>query len=177
VILEGRRVRLRSATPEDAARLRPIRDEPEVTSRWGRLEPGELEAFVADERSFVVELGDEVIGAIQYEEEEDPMYRHAGIDVYLTSSRHRAGLGSEAVAVLARYLIGERGHHRLTIDPAADNPAAIRAYGKVGFRPVGVMRAYERGPDGTWHDGLLMDLLAGELVEDPARPEPAPVGP
>jgi aminoglycoside 6'-N-acetyltransferase len=26
-----------------------------------------------------------------------------------------------------------------------------------------VMRSYERGPDGTWHDGLLMDLLATEL--------------
>jgi aminoglycoside 6'-N-acetyltransferase len=33
----------------------------------------------------------------------------------------------------------------------------------VGFRPVGVMRRYERGPDGVWHDGLLMDMLAGEL--------------
>ena len=40
---------------------------------------------------------------------------------------------------------------------------AIRAYGKVGFRPVGAMRRYERGPDGTFHDGLLMDLLADEL--------------
>ena len=29
------------------------------------------------------------------------------------------------------------------------------------------MRDYERGPDGTWHDGLLMELLAGELIEDP----------
>jgi aminoglycoside 6'-N-acetyltransferase len=28
---------------------------------------------------------------------------------------------------------------------------------------VGVMRRYERGPDGTWHDGLLMDLLPEEL--------------
>jgi aminoglycoside 6'-N-acetyltransferase len=26
-----------------------------------------------------------------------------------------------------------------------------------------VMRRYERGPDGTFHDGLLMDLLAEEL--------------
>jgi aminoglycoside 6'-N-acetyltransferase len=26
-----------------------------------------------------------------------------------------------------------------------------------------VMRDYERGLDGSWHDGLLMDLLAGEL--------------
>jgi aminoglycoside 6'-N-acetyltransferase len=56
----------------------------------------------------------------------------------------------------------------LTIDPAADNEAAIKAYEKVGFGRVGIMRAYERGPDGTWHDGLLMDMLAEELVEDPA---------
>jgi len=56
-----------------------------------------------------------------------------------------------------------RGHHRLTIDPAADNLAAIRAYEKVGFRTVGVMREYWRAPDGTWHDGLLMDLPAAEL--------------
>jgi aminoglycoside 6'-N-acetyltransferase len=27
-----------------------------------------------------------------------------------------------------------------------------------------VMRNYERGLDGTWHDGLLMDLLADELI-------------
>jgi aminoglycoside 6'-N-acetyltransferase len=50
------------------------------------------------------------------------------------------------------------------IDPAADNQAAIHCYSKVGFRPVGVMRNYERGMDGTWRDGLLMDLLAGELI-------------
>jgi aminoglycoside 6'-N-acetyltransferase len=64
---------------------------------------------------------------------------------------------------VVRLLIDERGHHRVTIDPAADNAAAIRAYEKVGFKPVGIMRAYERdsGGDG-WHDGLLMDLLAGE---------------
>ena len=31
-------------------------------------------------------------------------------------------------------------------------------------RPVGVMRKCERGPDGTWHDGLLMDLLADDFV-------------
>ena len=39
------------------------------------------------------------------------------------------------------------------------NENAIRAYAKVGFRPVGVMRSYERNADGTWHDNLLMDLL------------------
>jgi aminoglycoside 6'-N-acetyltransferase len=77
---------------------------------------------------------------------------------------HGRGLGTDAVRTLSRYLICERGHHRLMIDPAADNAAAIRSYTKVGFRQVGIMRRYERGPDGTWHDGLLMDLLADELT-------------
>lgn len=56
------------------------------------------------------------------------------------------------------------GHHRFTIDPALANQAAVRAYSAVGFRPVGAMRGYERGLDGTWHDNLLMDLLADELI-------------
>jgi hypothetical protein len=29
-----------------------------------------------------------------------------------------------------------------------------------------VMRQYERGPDGRFHDGLPMDLLRGELSAD-----------
>lgn len=165
MILTGPRVRLRPGTPEDLGRITQIRHEPEVRSRWGTPEPGELEDFLAEETSFVIELDGEVIGAIQYAEEEDPMYRHAGIDVYLTAAKHRQGLGSEAVAVLAGHLIRDRGHHRLTIDPAAENAAAIRAYEKVGFRPVGVLRRYERGDDGAWHDGLLMDLLGEELRE------------
>src|SRR5215210_4564401 len=118
-----------------------------------------MEEFVADEKTFVVEVDGQVIGAVQYGEVEDPMYRSASIDLYLTTPRHGQGLGSEAVRVLARHLIEERGHRRLTIDPAVDNAAAIRAYEKVGFRPVGVMRSYEQGPDGTFHDGLLMEIL------------------
>ena len=55
------------------------------------------------------------------------------------------------------------GHHRFTIDPAVANERAVRSYAAVGFGPVGVMRSYERGRDGTWHDNLLMDLLADQL--------------
>ena len=61
--------------------------------------------------------------------------------------------------------IHDHRHHRLVIDPATDDVAAIRCYTKVGFRPVGVMRQYERGPDGTGHDGLLMEMLAEELID------------
>ncbi|HEX5936491.1 MAG TPA: GNAT family protein [Actinomycetota bacterium] len=166
--LTGSRVTLRSTTPADAALLAPIRNEPEVRRWWSDLEPGEMDEFVADECSLAIEVDGEVVGAVQFGEEEDPMYRHANIDVYLTASRHGEGIGSEAVRLLARYLLEERGHHRITIDPAASNAAAIRAYEKVGFRPVGVLREYERGPDGTWHDGLLLELLTGDLIADSA---------
>ncbi|CCH16861.1 hypothetical protein MILUP08_41778 [Micromonospora lupini str. Lupac 08] len=33
------------------------------------------------------------------------------------------------------------------------------------FRPVGIMRRYQRGEDGRWHDALLIDLLADDLTE------------
>jgi aminoglycoside 6'-N-acetyltransferase len=114
--------------------------------------------------TFVIEHDGRVAGAIQWSAEDETDYRHAGIDIYLDPTLHGRGLGADAVSTLAKHLIADRGHHRLVIDPAADNTAAIRCYAKVGFRPVGVMRRYERGLDGTWHDGLLMDLLADELI-------------
>jgi aminoglycoside 6'-N-acetyltransferase len=166
VSLRGPRVILRNATLNDVTRLTAIRSEPEVERRWGVLEDGEMDEFVREDTTFVIEVDGEAVGAVQYGEVEDPMYRSASIDLYLTTPRHGQGLGSEAVRVLARHLIEERGHRRLTIDPAADNAAAIRAYEKVGFRPVGLMRSYEQGPDGTFHDGLLMEMLVDELLEE-----------
>jgi len=76
-------------------------------------------------------------------------------------------VGREALRAAIRHFIG-RGHHRFTIDPAAENARAIRTYAAVGFKPVGVLRSYERGPDGTYHDNLLMDLLADEFVDPSA---------
>lgn len=167
-MLRGDRVELRPATSDDLAALAAIRGTPEVRDRWhGGDDPA---AAVAEEigddevTAFVILFEGRIAGMIQYGEETDPMYRHAGIDLYVDPAIHNKGVGTDAVRTLARHLIDDRGHHRLVIDPAADNAAAIRAYGKVGFRPVGVMRRYERGDDGTWHDGLLMDLLAEELT-------------
>ena len=93
------------------------------------------------------------------------MYRHAGIDIFLDPKLQRRGLGREAVRTLAGYLFEVRRHHRIVIDPAAQNHRAISAYAAVGFRTVGVLREYERNPDGSgWHDGLLMELLVAELT-------------
>ena len=113
----------------------------------------------------MIELEDQVVGWVQWQAEEDPDYRHASIDIYVDAPVHGRGVCSDAIRTLARHLIVDHGHQRLEIDPAVDNVAAIRCYTKVGFRPVGIRRRSERGPDGTWHDALLMDLLAEELVD------------
>ncbi|MGG7573873.1 aminoglycoside 6'-N-acetyltransferase [Streptomyces sirii] len=154
--LRGASVLLRPTTDADTATLDRIVREPAVGAWWSA--PDDYDDML------VIVLDDEVIGAIQYDEETDPEYRHASIDIFLTTAMHGRGLGADAVRTLARWLIRERGHHRLTIDPAAANTAAIHSYRKVGFKPVGIMRAYGRDyRTGGWADGLLMDLIADEL--------------
>jgi aminoglycoside 6'-N-acetyltransferase len=164
--LRGERVLLRPLTAADVAAVAAIQAQAGVVGRWGEPDESELRGKVAgtDEcTAFAIELDGAVVGLIQYHEEDDPMYRHAGIDLFLSEDVHGQGLGTDAVRTMALHLVHDRGHHRLVIDPAADNTAAIRAYEKVGFRPVGVMRQYERLSGGEWHDGQLMDLLADEL--------------
>ncbi|WUR51761.1 GNAT family N-acetyltransferase [Actinomadura citrea] len=172
--LHGESVTLRPATVADVPALAAVRATPEVR-RWWRGGP-DLAAEVArelaepDTGKLVIEHEGRSVGLIQWHAEQDPDYRHAGIDIYLDPSVHGRGLGPDAIRTLARHLFDDHDHHRITIDPAASNTAAIRCYEKVGFRPVGVMRQYERDTDGTWHDGLLMDLLADELT----GPTPTP---
>lgn len=168
--LDGDQVTLVPVGPEHVAELRRIAATGPVRARWGEGDaacpqwPLEAESSVR----FAVVAGGAVCGMIQYGEETDPEYRHAFIDIFLDPAVYGRGLCRDAVGTLARHLVRGLGHHRLVIDPAADNEAAIRCYTKVGFRPVGIMRNYERNVDGTgWHDGLLMDLLAEDL--DQAR--------
>ena len=159
---------LRPVEAADAARLTAILTAPEVAQWWGVWDAArvqeEIIAATDDTVVLAVTVEDQVIGLIQYAEELDADYRHAGIDISLDPAWHGQGFGADAVRTLARYLFTERGHHRLTIDPAAANERAIRSYQRVGFRPVGVMRQYERGADGSWHDGLLLDLLPEDLT-------------
>jgi aminoglycoside 6'-N-acetyltransferase len=165
VTLRGEHVVLREATAGDVPHLAEILRTPEVARWWGaRVEEDLHDALEdADTTLWVVRHGDDDIGLVQAWEETDPMYRHAGIDISLHPDWHGRGLGTDTVRTVARHLIEDRGHHRITIDPAAGNAHAIRTYERVGFRPVGVLRQYERGLDGTWHDGLLMEMLAAEL--------------
>jgi aminoglycoside 6'-N-acetyltransferase len=135
-----------------------------VREWWGSIgTPEGLREDLLDGIAFAIEAEGALAGWLAVQEENEPDYRHAAIDIILATAYQDRGLGSEALRMVIRWLIEERGHHRFTIDPAAHNERAIRAYEAVGFRRVGVLRRYERGEDGAWRDGLLLDLLAEEL--------------
>jgi aminoglycoside 6'-N-acetyltransferase len=167
--IHGERVTLRPIIPADAAGLTAILATPEVARWWPAYDRARVDAeyLVAqdDVSVWAILVDDRLVGLIQASEENEPEFRHASIDLFLDPVLHGQGLGPDAIRAVARHLIEDRGHHRLTIDPAADNDRAIRAYEKVGFRPVGRLRRYQRFPDGSWRDGLLMELLAEELSD------------
>jgi len=161
---------LRELRPGDDAELLRIHRAPAVARWWGQPDEGFPWSDDPDSRRLVIDLDGQVAGLIEYHEEPEPRYRHASIDLFLDPSLHGRGLGPQALRLLVAHLIDERGQHRITIDPAASNAAAIRAYEKAGFVPVGVMRDYERDVDGGgWHDALLMELVAGARPSACAR--------
>jgi aminoglycoside 6'-N-acetyltransferase len=164
--LRGERVTLRALRDGDLDVLVPAMGLPGIAEWWGTPDPPEREreGLANDGSAFAIEVAGELAGWLGFNEEDEPDYRHAALDITLLPEHQDRGLGPAALRLAIRWLIEERGHHRFTIDPAHRNERAIRAYAAVGFKPVGVMRRYERDPDGRWIDGLLMDLLADELL-------------
>jgi aminoglycoside 6'-N-acetyltransferase len=165
--LRGDRVVLRPLAETDVSRIVELGADPEVARWWpGLTREHVLEKARGDDAGavvFAILAEREVAGMVQYFEETEEDYRHASIDLFLGAPYHDRGLGTDTVRTMVRHLIDDRGHHRITIDPAAANERAVRCYEKAGFRRVGVMRQYWLGPDRTWQDGVLLDLLASDV--------------
>jgi aminoglycoside 6'-N-acetyltransferase len=161
-------VSLRPLLDGEVDQLATVLARPGVREWWGlRGDPEhEREGLRNGGAAFAIEVDGALAGWLGYNEELDPDCRYASVDIFLAPEHQGRGLGRVALRLAAGWLFDQRGHHRLTIDPACANTHAIRAYEAVGFRPVGVMRRYERGADGDWHDNLLMDLLRDELCPD-----------
>ena len=168
-VLRGERVVLRPLEAEDEPAIHAVLGAPENHEWWPGYDADRIrrEYFTEpddDTTAYAVEVDGAVVGLIQSYEEDDPEYRHAGMDIVLAPTATDRGLGTDAIRTLARHLFDDDGHHRLVIDPATTNARAIRCYEKVGFRRVGVMRRYEVLGPGEYRDGLLLDLLRDELT-------------
>ncbi|MBC9716628.1 GNAT family N-acetyltransferase [Streptomyces sp. TRM66268-LWL] len=163
--LHGTYVTLRPATAADLPTFRTALATVEV-ARWWHWPDPEGDLAEPEHRHLAITVKGETVGMIQWYEEEDPDFRYASIDIFVHPDHHRLGLGTDAIRTLASWLFDVRGHHRLTIDPAAENSAAITCYERLGFRRVGVLRKqwYDHSRE-EWADGMLLDLLKGELSE------------
>jgi aminoglycoside 6'-N-acetyltransferase len=173
--LRGERIELRPLAATDVPRLAELGADPSVARWWPEITDEKLLAKAEgrdDVTAFAVEHEGEVIGLAHFYDPGDEEYEHAAIDLFVGAPHQGRGLGQDTVRTLARWLVSEHGHHRLTIDPALENERAIRCYEAVGFKRVGVLRRYWRAPDGEWKDGLLLDLLAEELEPPPATRTP-----
>jgi aminoglycoside 6'-N-acetyltransferase len=158
--LRGERVLLRPTGAADVEPLRAIRRTREVFDRWGAVEEGFPLGDDPTVTRFTIVVDGEPAGMLQFSEEKDPDARSADVDIFLDPRRHNRGLGTDAMRTIARHLVEDRGHHRLTLSTAVDNARAIRSYEKAGFRPIGVARAAARDPrTGDWGDELMMELV------------------
>ena len=153
-------------SPTILDRLPTILEEPEVARWWGPPPPeGVAEAWLerdADDGVFAIVLDGRVVGSIQYAEENDADYRHAGIDLFLTTDVRARASGRT-------HPDGRAVPLRRPWAPPADDRSGGRERAGDLCLPAGRIPAdrhhagVRRGPDGTLHDGLLMDLLADEL--------------
>lgn len=168
-VLHTERLTLRPLTDEDVEVILGIVTGPGVREWWGTLDDPdyEREGLRNDGAAFAIRVDGETVGWVGFNEETEPDYKCASLDISLTPEQQAQGLGPEALRTVIDWLVQEHGHHRFTIDPAVANRRAIGAYEAVGFRPVGVMRKADKHADGTWQDSLLMDLLAEDL--EPGR--------
>ena len=144
---------------EHVAPLRALHQQPGVSRWWGPMEP-DFPFDEAESTRFAVLVDSVVVGLVQYGEEKWPDNRHASIDIFVGDDYAGRGIGTEVMRRTIRMLLEERGHHRITIDPAGDNEDAIRCYEKAGFRRAGVLeRSYREPWSGEWRDELLMELV------------------
>jgi aminoglycoside 6'-N-acetyltransferase len=142
---------LRSFRSADSEALEALFAEPEVRRWWP-------DPDYDRDNGWVVEVGGDLAGWVQYEDDSYEWDPSVALDIALTTALHGRGHGRRALRLAIEHFAAE-GHHRFTIDPDVANERAIRSYAAVSFKPVGVLRAYGRDPEGGWHDGLLMDLI------------------
>jgi aminoglycoside 6'-N-acetyltransferase len=165
-MLTTARLFIRPLREDDLAALDAILREPEVARYWTSA-ARDLFAGGRETTVLAVTLRDslEVVGAVQLDEPSDDDYPSAGVDLFLATRAQGQGLGQETLGAVVAHLFDVRKRHRITIDPLASNARAVRCYERAGFRHVGVMRRYQKMPDGRFEDGLLMELLADDVRE------------
>jgi RimJ/RimL family protein N-acetyltransferase len=127
-----------------------------IERQWGRREKGEgLSLAIADAAS------DEALGNINLLFRQQP--GTVAIGYWLVERARGRGLGSRAVALLARWAVTDAALERVEALVVPDNVASQRVLEKAGFRREGHLRSYLVF-SGRRADALIYSLLPSDLA-------------
>ncbi|MFN2519690.1 MAG: GNAT family N-acetyltransferase [Candidatus Limnocylindria bacterium] len=176
---------VRPWTPLDDAALADWANDPEFARlQWGtEQDPPHwtvetarafAERFAAPEGAlFAIDHDRRPVGFANYRRLNE---HHGNADVGIAigeSSLWGRGLGSEALRLLARHLLDDRGLHRLRLHVVATNDRAIAAYKRCGFEVEGIERDGVRATETRWADMAVMGLVRASSAPTAFDPRPA----
>jgi RimJ/RimL family protein N-acetyltransferase len=173
--LVGSKIYLRPLESADAGAVAPWFNAPEVRQYLSRYRPMNVHAEVAflekSSRSekevllgIVVSEGDVLIGCAGLHPI-DWKNRHSGFGIVIGEPAHwEKGYGTEATALMAGYAFESLNLNRVWLRVYEDNPRALRAYEKIGFRREAILRQ-DNYRHGRYWDTILMAMLHEEWTE------------
>lgn len=173
---DGATVLLRSGDPSDAESMLRFRREVLALCPYVLTVPEEVakltldeqrasfEKFAADPRSLILLgfAGDELIAASSVIGSDRVKKRHvADFGASIAEPWRGRGLGRIMLETLVAWARANPEILRLTLDVMAENTRARRMYELAGFRECGHERRAYRQPDGSFADGVKMDMWVG----------------
>jgi len=103
------------------------------------------------------------IGQVNYNKI-DKKNKKVEVDIIIGSKEDMGkGYGADALKTLMKYLFENLGVNKIWIESRANNPRAIRAYEKVGFKREGLLRE-EDYFEGKFVDCVRFGILSKELI-------------
>ena len=147
--------------PDFAPFARAFVDDPGLHLRVGRAAP-HTERSIAEEtavedrarergswaRFAIARARDDALGGALLLHDVNWRHRRAEVGLWVAPDGRGAGAGTRALALACRLVFGHLGFDRLQLYTEASNRAMRALAARAGFREEGVLRAYQRDPDG-----------------------------
>lgn len=165
----SRSLRVRSASPSDAAAIARIYNEG-IEDRVATFEtrprtPGDVLGWFDGVHPIVIVEDDDEVVAFASTSTYRPRDCYAGIaefSVYVARAARGRGVGKLAIEALMRE--AERaGFWKLVSRVFTENVASRRLLARVGFREVGTYVRHAK-LDGAWRDVVIVEALLGEAA-------------
>ncbi|MCG8452944.1 MAG: GNAT family N-acetyltransferase [Spirochaetales bacterium] len=172
--------------PGETVYLSPMRpDDAAQYAQW--LNTPEINQFLAlststitenGEKAWIEQMGEKTVFAI-VRQEDDALLGNVALDtldilnstgeagIFIGDSAcHGKGYGTEALALLLGYAFANLNLESVMIRVFPWNPRAQKAYEKVGFQPVGVLRKAVKRYGKSW-DVPVFDITAEDFAQGP----------